>query len=50
MMPDLVELAKEAIERVFSDTSVSQDVTIERLDDLTDDIDVKLELLTVDDE
>jgi polyhydroxyalkanoate synthesis regulator phasin len=38
MEDKLIEKAKKAIEDVFSDTSVSQSKTIERLEELLDDI------------
>lgn len=34
--------AISAIEKVFSDTSVSQNTTIERLNELKDDIEIKI--------
>ena len=45
MGDDLVELAKAAISAVFSDMSVSQSETKDRLRELRGDIDLKLETL-----
>ena len=42
---DLVEAAKDAITRVFSDQSVSQSTTAESLKDLRDEIDTMLDTL-----
>jgi len=42
---DLVELAKAAITKVFSDQSVDRSTTRESLRDLRDDIDTMLETL-----
>jgi len=39
----LLDEAKEAISKVFSDTSVSQQTTIESLEDLADDLNGMIE-------
>lgn len=39
----LVDAAKEAISKVFGDTSVSQQTTIESLEDLADDLNGMIE-------
>jgi hypothetical protein len=41
----LIEEAKAAIEALFSDTSVSQETTLEALRELADDLDMKIEAL-----
>lgn len=42
---ELVEKAKEAINRVFSDQSVSKDITRSSLDELAGEIDTYLDTL-----
>lgn len=44
----LLKAALNAIERLFSDTSVSQEKTLESLDELRDDINVKMECIKTD--
>jgi hypothetical protein len=41
-------LAKQAIENLFSDTSVSAERTKDALEELRDDIDMKLDCLNID--
>ena len=41
----LIELAKEAIIELFSDTSVGKETTIESLEEVRDDIDFKIQCL-----
>ena len=45
---DLVQLAKDAINNVFSDTSVSRSQTRESLEELRDDIEINLQVLEED--
>jgi hypothetical protein len=47
-MKTKLELAKEAVERLFSDTSVSAERTKDMLEELREDIDMKLHCLEVD--
>lgn len=42
---ELVESAKEAIDKVYSDTSVDKETTIDSLKELQDAIDEKLDVL-----
>lgn len=44
-MSDLVQKAKDAIERVFADTSVDPQETRDRLLELRDDIDTAIDAL-----
>ena len=44
----LLKAAKEAIDRLFSDTSVSQETTMEDLRELRDDLDIRIEGLISD--
>lgn len=41
----LIEKAKVAIERLFSDTSVSKRETVDSLEELTEDLEVRIECL-----
>ncbi len=44
----LLEAAKEAIDTMFNDTSVTKEDTIENLNDLKSDIDIMLEAIKYD--
>lgn len=44
-MSNYFEAAKQAIDRLFGDTSVDQKVTLEHLEELRDDIEMKIESL-----
>ena len=47
-MDSNIEQAKRAIDKIFSDTSVSPEETLELLGNLLDDIEIKMEALAVD--
>lgn len=48
MLIPVVERAKEAIDKVFNDTSVGLEVTLERMEDLRAEIEINIDALKQD--